>query len=203
MTDLLVNSQEAVGSSPASSTSRTPSPMHRHRPEVESGVEAVAALVASAGATSLGDQSIAPALFSGHVRWTAGLVVTISLLLSSPLASATRNTSKSNYYEFRTPSGNIVCAAGWTARSGSVQCWLLSTGDLGRGVYPYAWYLPARGRVSRSRPGDRPGRGHLLVYGSIWRGGPLSCESRTSGLRCRSSLTGRGFFLSREVQRVF
>lgn len=137
------------------------------------------------------------------MRWNRSLAVTVLLLLSPPVASAATYVSKSNYYEFRTPSGNIVCAASWTARSGTVQCWVLSTGDLARSLYPYAWYLRARGRVSRSRPGDRPGRGHLLAYGSIWRGGPLSCESRTSGLRCKSSLTGHGFFLSREVQRAF
>jgi hypothetical protein len=37
----------------------------------------------------------------------------------------------------------------------------------------------------------------VIAYGRTWRGGPFTCSSRTTGLRC-SNRAGHGFFLSRQ-----
>jgi hypothetical protein len=52
--------------------------------------------------------------------------------------------------------------------------------------------------------GQRPGPpARVLRYGTSWSGGGLRCDSAVSGLTCRSSVSGHGFFLSRQHWRVF
>jgi len=91
-------------------------------------------------------------------------------------------------------------------------CYVLSTADAicepfqgqeGALPTPKCWDLPGRGRVRVVRPCDGPGGGPVLRYGQTWRGGPFRCKSLTTGLYCRSVLSGHGFYLSREFQRTF
>jgi len=108
---------------------------------------------------------------------------------------------------FKTPSGNIVCAAG----GGFVRC------DIRSGVRPLPrrprscdvdWgqgvQMSRRGRASVVCAGDTtlgvvvP----VLRYGRTWRRGGITCTSRSSGLTCTNQ-SGRGFFLSRARTRLF
>jgi hypothetical protein len=46
-------------------------------------------------------------------------------------------------------------------------------------------------------------RAPILRYGKSRRFGPFRCRSQRSGLTCKSLISGHGFKLSREQQRVF
>jgi hypothetical protein len=43
----------------------------------------------------------------------------------------------------------------------------------------------------------------ILAYGHAVTRGGLSCSSATSGMTCRSTRTGHGFFVSRQGYRLF
>jgi hypothetical protein len=108
---------------------------------------------------------------------------------------------------FKTPSGNIVCAAG----GGFIRC------DIASGVRPLPpkprscpvdWgqgvQMSRRGRAGIVCAGDTT-LGQpvpVLRYGRTWRRGGITCVSRSTGLTCRN-LSGRGFFLSRARTRLF
>lgn len=106
---------------------------------------------------------------------------------------------------FKTPSGNIICwAFEITSQndSGQLECSLLSEGR--------TWVLSQTEEVEGSvkvfdivfNEVDR--MAPVLEYGQRWSNynSVLTCSSEYKGLTCRNSLTGHGFFLSREEQRV-
>ena len=114
---------------------------------------------------------------------------------------------------FRTPSGNIRCD-GWAQvavpdRAGvdnTVSCALLSSksGDGYPAGAPDVYTLHANGSVEVSRRHWQIGGPYqLLPYGHALRLHYITCTSRSIGLRCVSSRSGHGFFLSRERQDTF
>ena len=126
-------------------------------------------------------------------RLVAVAVVGTAAALASTSSAA---ADPPNWRHFQTPSKNIQCGA---FRDGS------GTWHLECRMFEPAWVysLSARGRPKRQRPCD-PGAAApypKLAYGMVWRRGPFRCKSRAVGLRCWSSLTGKGFLLSKEDQR--
>ena len=100
---------------------------------------------------------------------------------------------------FRMPSSNIFCMYLSSGGPGAyLRCDVLSRNDVG-------FELRRRGRGKRIRITDSVvNRGaRVLRYGRLIRVGPFGCRSRTSGLTCKSRVSGHGFKLSRERQRVF
>jgi hypothetical protein len=104
---------------------------------------------------------------------------------------------------FRTPSRNIGCA--WSTLDLTLRC------DIRTGVKPppakpkgcendwtFGYEMSPAGRARVVCAGDTvlSSGARVIGYGGTWRGGPHTCKSRRSGLRCRNR-TGRGFFLSR------
>jgi hypothetical protein len=73
---------------------------------------------------------------------------------------------------------------------------VLSLNDVG-------FTLDRRHRGKRVHVTDALPEGRVLPYGNTRRLGPFRCRSRRSGLTCRSKVSGHGFELSREQQRVF
>jgi hypothetical protein len=126
---------------------------------------------------------------------------------------------------FQTPSGNIHCDFLYPGKFTYVRCGLKSgfkpaPPTRGPGCFPPRWLtlrLTGGPRLQSSIcPGEDEGDAgpfiggqhpgppaRVLRYGTSWSGGGLRCASAFSGLTCRSSVSGRGFFLSRERWRVF
>ena len=104
---------------------------------------------------------------------------------------------------FRTPSGNVVCAAGRLVGAGGsgLLCVVFSASDR-RGER--TWYMrrtgPAGVRFLRSN--IRTEGLAALAYGRSWSRLGFRCASRRTGLTCRNR-SRHGFFLSRESQRRF
>jgi hypothetical protein len=136
--------------------------------------------------------------------WIGGALLTAAVTL---LGLASGPTQTGGFDDgFKTPSRNIVCAAG-----GGLRCDIRSgvrplppqpawcTVDWGQGVQ-----LSRRGRARYVCAGDTTlgVRVPVLRYGSTWRRGGITCTSRSAGLTCRNS-SGRGFFMSRERTRLF
>lgn len=109
---------------------------------------------------------------------------------------------------FATPSGNIKCllegnvlrctvVSGLKPAPLPISCELdqipgLQLGRTGRA----RTYVSCQGGVD----GPMAVRGPSLPYGSSWRGGGITCISRSLGLTCRNA-SGNGFFLSRDGWR--
>jgi hypothetical protein len=107
---------------------------------------------------------------------------------------------------FRTPSGNILCAYLHSAAERSLRCDIISglkprppkprscEFDYGASVG-----LTATGRTQVLCVSDTATspQAKVIAYGRTWRGGPFTCSSRVTGLRC-SNRVGHGFFLSRQ-----
>jgi hypothetical protein len=97
---------------------------------------------------------------------------------------------------FMTPSHNIRCLADWAPGRGLLYCVIESR--IG------GWIVSARGPVKTFSPCDPlVDRAPVLPYGQTWNRGVFTCLSRRIGVRCHSRVSGHGFFLSRQVQRVF
>ena len=104
---------------------------------------------------------------------------------------------------FRTPSGNIHCYLG-NGSGGTVQCWVMSRACRGEyGTFAYSWAMSGRQRPMRFCPGDLVRGTRVLGYGRSVSVGQMTCRSQQRGLTCTNRRTGRGFFLSRERQRIF
>ena len=104
---------------------------------------------------------------------------------------------------FLTPSGNIACNAGHPPGSSRalLTCTVFSAASPTRGQK--LWSMRPTGRVSvgflkSNAATDFP----TLRYGRSWSWLGIRCTSRRSGLTCKNQ-SGRGFFLSRQSQRVF
>jgi hypothetical protein len=156
------------------------------------------------------------------LRRTAGAFLGAAVVASGLLVSAAPATAVSasastimqpattfGITSFRTPSGNIRCAAIKSGRKWSLRCDITERswppppgecpdfGDLGNSV---AMTKRARSRficVSDAVPGRK-----VLGYGQTWDRGPFTCTSRRKGLRCYNT-GGYGWFLSRERYRLF
>jgi hypothetical protein len=108
-----------------------------------------------------------------------GAVVAAGLGASPALGAPATDT-------FQSPTGNIRC--GYVDQTG-VACYTRNNGR---------WaFLRSFGGASLSNPGIGFRGGRVLPYGSTWRRSTFRCYSSTAGMRCSSSFTGRGFFISR------
>ncbi len=88
---------------------------------------------------------------------------------------------------WRSPSGNIRCA--YVDQTG-VGCY---TRHNQRWAFLRSFGNSAVGYSSNTLPAGR-----VLYYGQTWRRSSFRCRSSTAGMRCWSTYTGHGFFISRE-----
>ena len=117
----------------------------------------------------------------------AGVVLITAIAV--PAASA-----EPGYDRFQSPTGNIRCeyrnqvGVGCMTLSNGVGVFLRSFGS--------AYYI--------NRPYSfQPARGWTLAYGRTWRISSFRCYSSTSGMKCSSTVTGHGFFISRDTRYTF
>jgi uncharacterized protein DUF6636 len=105
---------------------------------------------------------------------------------------------------FQTPSHNIGCV--YETVNLHLRCDILS------GLKPppsrppgcqndwtFGYQMDPAGHARKVCAGDTvfSPSARVIRYGTTWRGGPFTCKSRRSGLRCRNRV-GHGFFLSRQ-----
>jgi len=113
-------------------------------------------------------------------------------------------SASAKFVFFQTPSHNIGCA--YASSPASLRC------DIRTGLKPPpskpkgctvdwtgGYQVGATGRAQKVCAGDTvlSQNARVIRYGTTWRGGPFSCKSSVSGLRCKNR-SGHGFFLSRE-----
>lgn len=114
-------------------------------------------------------------------------LATTAALATVAAAAAAVPAMAADTATFQSPSGNIRCA--YVSGQG-VACVSRSNG---RYATLRAFGTSRTGFTSSRLPGGR-----TLGYGRTWRASTFSCDSTVSGVSCRSSYTGHGFFLSRE-----
>jgi hypothetical protein len=125
------------------------------------------------------------------VRPAAALALIALLALPAAADARTR--------KFRTPSGNIPCLYSSSGGPGPfLRCDVLSLNDVG-------FRVDRTRRARRIRVTDSvfDRRAPVLRYGRSLVLGPFRCTSRRTGLTCNSTVSGHGFRLSRERQRVY
>lgn len=135
-------------------------------------------------------------MFGSLARWGGFALIALVAAALWPSAAHSSQTS------FRSPSGNIHC---FLTSDATVQCWVLSApckGYLGA-TYAYSWAFDASRRPSRFCPGDFVRGSRVLGYGKSLRLAGNRCVSEKKGVTCIRLSSGRGFFLSRERQRIF
>jgi hypothetical protein len=120
------------------------------------------------------------------------LLVVLAAALLAPAAAEARTK------RFHTPSKNIACLYSSEGGPGPfLRCDLYTLNDT-------AFTVRRRGKARRIHVTDAVGGGgRELGYGERIRVGPFRCLSRRVGLRCRSVVSGHGFFISRDEQRLF
>ena len=115
-------------------------------------------------------------------------------------------------FTFSSPTGNIGCGfSNFSDSVQSVRCDIVEREwqpppksadcdvDFGQGIKLAAGGVPAfvcAGDTSRNNENPVP-------YGQSIALGVLRCESETSGMTCRDTESGRGFFLARDTYRLF
>ena len=128
-------------------------------------------------------------------------VATVAALLAALAAvpSAAPAATKSKYVPFSSPSRNIQCAyvRGEDFPS-QIRCDAKFLNDLAGVVR-----IRGRGRFERVTDAIGDPKAPILRYGKTRIFGSLRCTSRRSGMTCRSTKSGHGFFLSRESRRTF
>lgn len=136
-----------------------------------------------------------------------GILATVPLalgLLVAPMPASAQFTDDAapavpgyRYDEFRTPSGNIHCAAEKYGR------WIMRCD-----VYEHYWgggdasYMRRRSSPWTSYPSDAIFATDTLWYGQWWYMGPFACKSTRKQLKCWNA-AGHGWFLSRENRYLF
>jgi hypothetical protein len=108
---------------------------------------------------------------------------------------------------FHSPSGNIGCVVGhfgarcdvaehsWVAPPKPANCEL----DWGGGVA-----VDKKGTAGYVCAGDTTlHQGKVLNYGETASNRPFRCKSLTDGVRCKNRNTKHGFFVSRDVVRLY
>ena len=124
------------------------------------------------------------------------LAIVLALLL--PAAASARLVF------FQTPSHNIGCL--YQTSPPALRC------DIRSGLKPPpskpkgctvdwtgGYQVGATGRAQKVCAGDTvlSPNARIVRYGTTWRGGPFTCKSNSSGLRCKNR-SRHGFFLSRQ-----
>jgi len=115
------------------------------------------------------------------------------------------------YKTFHTPSRNIICGGLRTGNKYSIRCDVLSHDWTAPGPNPcngtgdYGSSVGMNGRKGSPKftcVSDATPYGKTLSYGSYWSMGPISCQSKQSGLNC-SNGKSRGWFLSKQTYNFF
>ena len=104
------------------------------------------------------------------------------------------NVSTSSQDFFQSPTGNIRCE--YLNQEG-IACMTVNNG---LGVllrsFDTSYYLDQPYQFS-------PPTGRTLPYGQTWSNSSFRCTSSTDGIECRSTLTGHGFFISRDSRNIY
>lgn len=95
---------------------------------------------------------------------------------------------------FQSPSGNIRCAY---LNQGGVACMTLNDG-LGALLRSFDTSYTIDDPYSFDPPA-----GPTIPYGETWAVSSFRCHSATDGMECWSTVTGHGFFLSRESRNIY
>jgi hypothetical protein len=133
---------------------------------------------------------------------TAAALATVVAGVWTALAQAA-----DSFYQFQSPSGNIICGIGFINNSGFALC------EIGN----HTWVAPPRPLSCEGGWGDRIGmdegsapalnchtdtlRGTApptLPYGTSRAAGQINCDSAPSGVTCTDAGTGHFFRISRE-----
>jgi hypothetical protein len=124
------------------------------------------------------------------LRVARTVVAVLAVTLVAAAASAA--SADVSWREFQSPRQNILCIYG-TRGGAHIFC---RANDPGIGLSLYV-----RGAVKKVRLCDPhpPHAAPQLDYGQAWRRGPLRCTSRVEGIRCRSTVSGAGFLLSKST----
>ena len=124
--------------------------------------------------------------------------------LAIVLALLVPATASGKFTFIQTPSHNIGCL--YQSSPAALRC------DIRSGLKPPpskprgctvdwtgGYQVGATGRAHKVCAGDTvlSANARVVRYGTTWRGGPFTCKSSTSGLRCKNR-SGHGFFLSRQ-----
>jgi hypothetical protein len=132
----------------------------------------------------------------------------VALLVSAAPASAAFS-----YKAFKTPSGNIRCAAFGdraTGKNMGLRCDITShtwkapkqSKPCTEGDYGSTLGLTRRGGAKFICVSDAIGPVKLLTYNRLWKFGPFKCRVKTTGLRCINAAK-HGWFLSATSYRRF
>jgi len=112
--------------------------------------------------------------------------------------------ASTKYELFQTPSHNVGCV--YDTLNLHLRC------DIRSGLKPaphkpsgcqndwtFGYQMDPAGRAHKVCAGDTvlSVNARVVRYGTTWRGGPFTCKSSGSGLRCKNRI-GHGFFLSRQ-----
>jgi hypothetical protein len=112
-------------------------------------------------------------------------------------------SASAKFVFFQTPSHTIGCV--YQSSPTALRC------DIRSGLKPppsrpkgcmndwtFGYQVGATGRAHKVCAGDTvlSPTARVVRYGTMWRGGPFTCKSSSSGLRCKNR-SGHGFFLSR------
>ena len=130
---------------------------------------------------------------------------------AAPAASApAASPSAGEMRYFRTPTGNIGCGVSptsaacdltektWSPPPKPESCEF----DWANGVYLRATPAPEAALTCASDTvfnSEAP----VLAYGSSITAGTITCESRSDGVRCRDSASGKGFFVSKSRYELY
>ena len=121
-----------------------------------------------------------------------GLLLATIVLAAAVLAVPAANAQ--SYDRFQSPTGNIRCeyrsqvGVGCMTRNNGLGVFLRSFGS--------SYYI-------NRRYSFQPRAGRTLAYGRTWRISTFRCYSDSTGMECWSTLTGRGFFISRTSRRIY
>jgi hypothetical protein len=108
---------------------------------------------------------------------------------SATSAKAARTGAASYYDHWQSPTGRIRCDYRDQVGVGCVQL------DRGWGMFLHSFAGATYGY-----PFAIPGPGRTLYYGQTWRASTFRCLSQSIGMKCWSTLTRHGFFISRETR---
>lgn len=132
-------------------------------------------------------------------------------VVTTPATSAppTATTPPDPRY-FRAPSDNIGCEITPTSAACDIRQKTWTTPpkpstceyDWGFGVYLTLRPTPTSA-VSCTSDTAFDTRAPVLAYGATATAGTVTCESRTDGVRCTDSASGKGFFLSRDRYELY
>jgi hypothetical protein len=126
----------------------------------------------------------------GWVLAGALVVVVVGAAHARTGAAGTRSPTRTLAYDhWQSPTGRIQCDYRDQVGVGCVQL------DRNWGMF-----LRSFGGATYNYPFGYPGPGRTLSYGQTWRASTFRCLSQSIGMKCWSTYTRHGFFISRETR---